>query len=113
MTTPFIIRLQYNVTRGAGLKAGGAAWAEVADELGVPVGVVREWPRVFPGPWAAAYDEAADRIDGECLAELQAAVDGVRSNTEPAWLGGQLARDALMLCHKECESVRTGKIVAC
>ena len=46
-------------------------------------------------------------------AELQAAVDGVNSNTEPAWLGGRLARDALMLCHKECESVRTGKIVEC
>ena len=46
-------------------------------------------------------------------AELQEAVDGVRSNAEPAWLGGQLARDALMLCHKECESVRTGKIVEC
>ena len=42
--------------------------------------------------------------------ELQAAVDGVRSHSEPTWLGGQLARDALMLCHKECESVRTGKV---
>ncbi len=45
--------------------------------------------------------------------ELQAAVDGVNSNAEPPWLSGQLARDALMLCYKECESVRTGKIVAC
>lgn len=46
-------------------------------------------------------------------AELQAAVDGVTSNSEPAWLSGQLARDALMLCYKECESVRTGQIVMC
>jgi hypothetical protein len=30
----------------------------------------------------------------------------------PALLSGQLARDALVLCHKECESVKTGKVVA-
>ncbi len=46
-------------------------------------------------------------------AELQAAVDGVEANREPDWLSGQLARDALMLCYKECESVRTGRIVEC
>ena len=46
-------------------------------------------------------------------AELQSAVDGVVSNSEPDWLSGQLARDALMLCYKECESVRTGRIVEC
>jgi len=44
-------------------------------------------------------------------AEIQAAVDGVRTGQEPAWLSGQLARDALVLCHKECESVKTGRIV--
>ena len=27
-------------------------------------------------------------------------------------LSGKLARDALVLCHKECESVKTGKAVA-
>ncbi len=41
-------------------------------------------------------------------AELQAAVDGVRTGREPDLLSGKLARDALVLCHKECESVRTG-----
>ncbi|MCC6417793.1 MAG: Gfo/Idh/MocA family oxidoreductase [Gemmataceae bacterium] len=44
--------------------------------------------------------------------ELQAAVGGVTSGKEPDLLGGKLARDALVLCHKECESVRTGKPVA-
>ncbi len=44
--------------------------------------------------------------------ELQAAVDGVRAGREPDYLRGQLARDALVLCHKECESVRTGRPVA-
>ena len=44
--------------------------------------------------------------------ELQAAVEGVKNNQEPDYLNGKLARDALVLCHKECESVRTGKPVA-
>ena len=44
--------------------------------------------------------------------ELQAAVDGVAAGKEPDLLSGKLARDALVLCHKECESVRTGKPVA-
>lgn len=43
--------------------------------------------------------------------ELQAAVDGVKAGNEPDLLRGQLARDALVLCHRECESVKTGKPV--
>jgi predicted dehydrogenase len=43
--------------------------------------------------------------------EIQAAVDGVASGKEPDLLSGQLARDALVLCHKEIESVRTGAAV--
>jgi predicted dehydrogenase len=45
-------------------------------------------------------------------AEIQAAVDGVKIGKEPDLLSGKLARDALMLCHKECQSVRTGRAVA-
>jgi predicted dehydrogenase len=45
-------------------------------------------------------------------AEIQTAVDGVGAGREPALLSGKLARDALLLCHKECESVRTGRPVA-
>jgi predicted dehydrogenase len=44
--------------------------------------------------------------------EIQAAVDGVSSGKEPDLLRGQLARDALVLCHRECESVKTGKAVS-
>lgn len=44
--------------------------------------------------------------------ELQAAVAGVAAGKEPDLLSGQLARDALVLCHKEIESVKTGKAVA-
>jgi predicted dehydrogenase len=44
-------------------------------------------------------------------AEMQAAVNGVKSGKEPDLLSGKLARDALMLCHKECQSVRTGRAV--
>jgi predicted dehydrogenase len=43
--------------------------------------------------------------------ELQAAVDGVRTGTAPDLLSGQLARDALVLCHRECDSVRSGRVV--
>jgi predicted dehydrogenase len=43
--------------------------------------------------------------------EIQAAVDGITSGKEPDLLSGKLARDALVLCHKECESVLTGKAV--
>jgi predicted dehydrogenase len=44
--------------------------------------------------------------------ELQAAVDGVRTGREPDLLSGQLARDALVLCQRECESVRSGAVAA-
>jgi predicted dehydrogenase len=44
--------------------------------------------------------------------EIQTAVDGVSTGKEPDLLSGQLARDALVLCHLECESMKTGKAVA-
>jgi predicted dehydrogenase len=44
-------------------------------------------------------------------AEIQTAVDGVRTGKEPDLLRGQLARDALVLCHKECQSVLAGEAV--
>jgi hypothetical protein len=43
--------------------------------------------------------------------EIQAAADGVASGKEPALLSGQLARDALVMCYKECQSVKTGRPV--
>jgi predicted dehydrogenase len=44
--------------------------------------------------------------------EIQAAVQGIKAGHEPDLLSGKLARDALVLCQKECESVRTGQSVA-
>lgn len=44
-------------------------------------------------------------------AELQCAVDAVQTGKEPDLLSGRLARDALVMCFKECESVRTGRPV--
>ncbi|MBY0525912.1 MAG: Gfo/Idh/MocA family oxidoreductase [Gemmataceae bacterium] len=44
--------------------------------------------------------------------EIQTAVDGVVAGKEPDLLSGKLARDALVLCYKECESVKSGKLVA-
>jgi predicted dehydrogenase len=43
--------------------------------------------------------------------EIQTAVDAVASGNESPLLSGGLARDALVLCHKEIESVRTGAAV--
>ena len=53
---------------------------------------------------------SGDPVDS-FTAELQTAVDGVRSGRTPRLLSGELARDALVLCHRECESVKTGKAV--
>lgn len=54
--------------------------------------------------------------DGDPVAafttEIQTAVDAVKSGDMPPLLSGQLARDALVLCFKECESVKTGKPAA-
>ena len=44
-------------------------------------------------------------------AEIQYAVDAIANNEEPTALSGIGARDALLLCYKEAESVRTGKII--
>jgi predicted dehydrogenase len=54
--------------------------------------------------------------DGDPIAsfaeEIKAAADGVRTGREPALLSGKLARDALVMCLAECESVRTGRTIA-
>lgn len=54
---------------------------------------------------------SGDAIDS-FAAELRAAVQGVAAGKEPVLLAGQLARDALGLCHREIESVKTGRAVA-
>ena len=43
--------------------------------------------------------------------EIQCAVDAINGGHEPPVLSGINARDALMLCHKEAESIKTGEIV--
>jgi predicted dehydrogenase len=59
-------------------------------------------------PKLAGGDEATTAF----TLELQAAVDGVQAGREPDLLSAKLARDALVLCYRECESVKTGKAVA-
>jgi predicted dehydrogenase len=44
--------------------------------------------------------------------EIGAAVNGVKAGREPDLLSGKLARDALVMCLAECESVKTGQPVA-
>jgi predicted dehydrogenase len=45
-------------------------------------------------------------------AEIQAAVDGVASGRAPDLLNAELARDALVMCQKECQSVLSGNAVS-
>jgi len=56
--------------------------------------------------------EGGDDATAAFTAEIQAAVDGVASGRLPDLLSGKLARDALVMCHGECQSVRTGKLVS-
>lgn len=56
------------------------------------------------------FDGSDDGTDA-FTAEIQSAVDGVVSGRLPDLLSGKLARDALVMCHRECESVRTEKPV--
>ena len=51
-----------------------------------------------------------DPIDA-FVGEIQYAVEAIDSESEPTALSGVGARDALLLCYKEAESVRTGQIV--
>lgn len=44
--------------------------------------------------------------------ELQCAVDAITEGRESAILSGVSARDALLLCHRETESIKTGEIVS-
>jgi predicted dehydrogenase len=54
---------------------------------------------------------SGDPVDG-FVAELTAAVEAVNSGTPSPILSGELARQALKLCHAEVLSARTGKEVA-
>lgn len=54
---------------------------------------------------------SGDPVDSFAL-EIQTAVEAVSTGKEPALLSGKLARDALVLCHRECESVQSGQAVS-
>jgi predicted dehydrogenase len=55
--------------------------------------------------------EGGDEATTAFTAEIQTAVQAVKTGKEPDLLSGKLARDALTLCQKECQSVRAGKAV--
>ena len=44
--------------------------------------------------------------------EIQHAVNAINTNSDAVLLSGDKARDALLLCYKEAESVRTGQVIA-
>lgn len=57
-------------------------------------------PKLKGGEWCSAF-----------TAELQTAVDAVKTGEVPRQLSGELARDALKMCHAEAKSIATGKPV--
>jgi len=69
---------------------------------------------VFP---QSGEPEKPDLGDGEPIAafsrEIGAATAAVATGTMPPLLSAVLARDALHLCQLECESVKTGRPMAC
>ena len=76
-------------------------------DAGVPLTLLTADGRSTQPQLAGGGDPLAAFTD-----EIQAAVDGVTSGKEPDLLSGTLARDALVLCHREIESVKSGKAVA-
>lgn len=54
---------------------------------------------------------SGDPVDA-FVAEVNEVANAVTSGQPSKILGGDLARDALVLCHKQCESVTSGKQVA-
>ena len=73
-----------------------SCWSLVA-ALGYPPAM----PRLFV---AIDFPEAFE-------AQLGHAVDALENGTEPTILSGASARNSLMICLKEAESVRTGETV--
>ena len=60
--------------------------------------------------FAPQLDGGGDPISA-FTAEIQAAVEGVVTGKVPDLLSAKLARDALTMCHRECESVKLGRPV--
>ncbi|MBX9581385.1 MAG: gfo/Idh/MocA family oxidoreductase, partial [Gemmataceae bacterium] len=79
----------------------------VYDSGGTPLTVLTADGKAEQPALAGGGDPLAAFAD-----ELLAASEAVRTAAEPPLLRGKLARDALVLCHREIESVRSGRTVA-
>ncbi|MEX0586419.1 MAG: hypothetical protein WD176_07235, partial [Pirellulales bacterium] len=53
---------------------------------------------------------SADATDAY-VAEINEVIKCVRTGKPSAILGGELARDAVVMCHKQTQSVETGRVV--
>ena len=86
--------------------------AERFDEVGFSdIVQIRNRVMELRAQGASVYQfEGGEPLQG-FINELSAAVAAVERNQPSDLLGGQLARDALVLCHKECDSVHSGQPV--
>jgi hypothetical protein len=56
---------------------------------------------------------AADDPLASFVAELKEAVKSIRTGKPSPILGGDLARDAVLLCQKQTQSVTSGRMAKC
>lgn len=67
-------------------------------------------PLTIIGPGNKVTEPKLDAVDG-FVAELSEVAKAIKSGKPSAILDGAVAADALTLCHKQTQSVRTGKLV--
>ena len=84
--------------------------------LTMPLSVLTENGKVLhpklPGPRNTNTSKPQDDPSITAFsAEIRDAVNAIQSTKEAPILSGSLARDALLLCHKECQSVKNGRSI--
>ncbi|NMG22343.1 Gfo/Idh/MocA family protein [Brasilonema bromeliae] len=91
---------------GATLVFDSQALVGQTEGTGVPLTVLDKSGGSFRPPLGSS-----DPVDG-FVAELTEAADAIETGRPSPLLAGELARDALVLCHRQTEAVRSGEIVA-
>ena len=84
-----------------------AALADGAENLATPLTILTDEGKVLRPP-----SSPGDPMLTAFVAEIEEMVCCAEANQPSTLLGGELARDAIVLCQKQAEAVRSGAIVA-
>lgn len=57
------------IRTAAELRAAGTPWDAIGPQVGRSPATVRQWPRLYPKRWAAAYREGARQLRADAAAE--------------------------------------------